>query len=84
MLRPLLSPALLASLVLLATSAHAQTPVNANGGFESTDLGVVTDLAGGIDGWVLEANVSPAPEFAVVDDVTHTGDRALRITVKVK
>ena len=66
--------------VSLTATASAQ-PVNVNGGFEATDVGVVTDLANGVEGWALEANVPTAPEFAIVDDVTHSGDRALRVTV---
>ena len=66
--------------VLLAGAASAQ-PVNTNGGFEATAPGVVTDLAAGVDGWVLESNTTPAAEFSVVDDVTHSGSRALRIAV---
>lgn len=66
---------------LLAVGARAQNLANTNGGFESAEVGVVTDLAAGVDGWDLETSAPTAPEFAVVDDVTHTGSRALRITV---
>jgi hypothetical protein len=54
-----------------------------NGSFEDTEPGVITDLTGGIEGWVLEvgSSVGTAPEFAVVDDVAQEGDNALRVTV---
>jgi endo-1,4-beta-xylanase len=71
-------------LTLLASGpVQAQIDLNTNGSFEDTEAGVITDLAGGIEGWVLEvgSSVEVAPEFAVVDDVAQEGDQALRITV---
>ncbi len=68
--------------VVLTAGASAQAPVNANGGFESTGLGVVTDLADGVEGWDLEVGGGAAATFAVVGDVAHTGDRALRVSVE--
>ncbi len=80
---PLAAHASSAPVVPPARSFPPSAPVVANGGFESTPVGVVADLAGGVDGWLLETGggVTMAPEYAVVDDVTHTGDRALRVTV---
>ena len=73
---------LLVLMLLLAGSAVAQEPINANGGFEETAPGVVTDLGGGVEGWLLDVGGSATAEFAVVDDVTHSGGRALRVTVE--
>ena len=69
-------------MLLLAGSAFAQAPINTNGGFEETAPGVVTDLGGGVAGWLLDVGGSAAAEYAVVDDVTHSGGRALRVTVE--
>ena len=72
-----------AALVLLGASGGATAQTNINSSFEDTEAGVVTDLVDGIEGWDLEVNasVSPAPEFAVVDDVAHTGEKSLRVAV---
>ena len=75
------APLLVALALLTASPSAAQgSPVVANGGFEDSDVGVVTDLAEGVEGWTLEVGGSAAAEFAVVDDMTHTGSRALRVT----
>ena len=85
-MRPLsvLRPALLLAALALAASgpARAQGEANQNGGFEGTAPGVVTDLGNGVQGWILDTSLSPPPEFAVVEDVVHTGQRALRVTVR--
>ena len=75
----LLSLALLA--LALAGPARGQALANTNGGFESSPVGAVADLADGVEGWDLEVNAPASAAFAVVDDVTHTGDRALRVSV---
>ena len=68
--------------MLLATAGTVDAQTNTNGSFESTDLGVVTDLAAGVDGWSLEVAeaLTEAPEFSIVDDA-YEGDRALRVAV---
>ena len=70
-------------LILAAVaSVGSQAQTLANGGFESADLGVVTDLAAGVDGWALTVNddVDPDPVFEIVDDA-YEGERALRVEV---
>lgn len=54
-----------------------------NGGFESSDVGAITDLMEGVEGWLFETNaaVTTAPDYAIVDTPTHDGDRALAVTV---
>lgn len=66
---------------LTAGSAFGQS--NVNGSFESTEVGEVTDLGAGIDGWVLNvgADVDPAPVFEIVGEDAQDGEKALAVTV---
>jgi GH35 family endo-1,4-beta-xylanase len=70
---------LLPILIFAAGSVRAQLVTN--GGFENTMPGPVT--GNDIEGWVLivDANVSPAPDFEIVNDMVQEGNRALKIGV---
>ncbi|MEM6783854.1 MAG: endo-1,4-beta-xylanase [Bacteroidota bacterium] len=74
---------LVAPFMLGAGLALAQVPINTNGGFEATAPGVVTDLQGGIEGWLLDVagSVSAPPTFEIVEDPVAQGTRALAVTV---
>ena len=52
-----------------------------NGGFESSDVGVIDST--GIKGWLIQvaSGVSPAPEIEIVSDTVEQGNRALKVTV---
>jgi endo-1,4-beta-xylanase len=65
--------------VSFATKTSAQLVTN--GGFESSDTGIVDSL--GVEGWLTEvaAGVSPAPVFEIVSDTVERGNRALKVTV---
>ena len=69
--------------MLAATSGADAQATNTNGSFETSAPGVVTDLTGGVEGWVFEtgSSVTEAPEYAIVDDVAYEGDHSLRVTV---
>jgi len=52
-----------------------------NGSFENTELGQYAGTE--IEGWVIEAvsGLATAPEFYIVDDSVHDGNRALKVVV---
>jgi endo-1,4-beta-xylanase len=56
-------------------------PLNTNGSFEDTEVGPVTDLEDGIEGWVIELLGGAEADFEIVDDSSHVqhGERALKI-----
>ena len=64
---------------IMSSSISAQLVTN--GGFEASDTGSVA--SGGINGWLVLAidGLDPAPEFEIVSDSVHSGDRALKVTV---
>ncbi len=72
---------LLLAIFFLIGSAAAQN--NVNGSFELTDVGEVTDLAAGVEGWVLNVggSVVEAPVFEIVGEGAQDGEKALAVTV---
>ena len=56
-------------------------PIVTNGGFESSNTGVVDTTA--VKGWLIQtaSTVSPAPVFQIVSDTVEEGSRALKVTV---
>ena len=56
-------------------------PIVTNGGFESSNVGVVTST--GTKGWLIQyvSDISPAPEYEIVSDTVEQGNRALKVTV---
>ena len=58
------------------------TPLNLNGSFEEPETGIITDLTGGVPGWIFEtgSSVTTAPEYAIVD-AAYDGDQSLAVTV---
>ena len=71
---------------LMGRSAYAQLVTN--GGFESSDTGIVDSSSGindntSVKGWLLQvATVTPPPVFEIVSDTVEQGNRALKVTVK--
>jgi endo-1,4-beta-xylanase len=56
-------------------------PRNTNGSFENTEPGIVTDLANGVEGWLLQLLDGAQADFEIVEDTTAPhGNRALKIT----
>ena len=51
-------------------------PIVTNGGFESSNVGVVDST--GIKGWLIQyvSDISPAPEYEIVSDTVEQGNRA--------
>jgi endo-1,4-beta-xylanase len=66
-------------LILLTGSTKAQ--LVQNGGFESSNVGVVNNTD--IKGWLIQvaSTVSPAPVFEIVSDNVEQGNRALKVTI---
>jgi len=56
-------------------------PIVTNGGFESSNTGVVDTTA--VKGWLIQtaATVSPKPVYQIVSDTVEEGSRALAVTV---
>lgn len=69
------------ALILLPGSVAAQS--NVNGSFELSEVGEITDLAAGVEGWAMNVggSVETAPVFAIVDEGAQDGEKALAITV---
>jgi len=55
-------------------------PIVTNGGFESSDTGVVNN---NVKGWVISvaSGITPPPLIAIVSDTVEEGNRALKVTV---
>lgn len=74
----------LVSVFLLPVASTAQegtpVPLNTNGSFETSEVGVISNLAG-VEGWFLELLSGGAAEFAIVDTEAQHGDKSLRITI---
>ena len=56
-------------------------PIVTNGGFESSNTGVVDTTA--VKGWLIQtaSDVSPAPVYQIVSDTVEEGHRALKVTI---
>lgn len=69
------------ALFLVSGSASAQS--NVNGSFEATEVGEVSDLGAGVQGWVLNVgdDVDPPPTFEIVGEGAHDGEKALAVTI---
>ncbi len=65
--------------LLLVSAAKAQ--IVTNGGFESSDTGVVA--GSDVKWWVIQVadTVKPKPVFEIVSDTVQQGNRALKVTV---
>jgi endo-1,4-beta-xylanase len=70
---------ILLTLILLTGSLQAQLVTN--GGFESSNVGVVNNSD--VKGWLIQvaSTVNPAPIFEIVSDTVEQGSRALKVTV---
>ena len=68
-------------LLLILKTGNSYAQIVTNGGFESSDTGVVQ--ADDVNGWSLlvTAGVNPLPSFEIVSDSVKQGNRALKISV---
>ncbi len=74
--------------MLIMGSGTANAQLVRNGGFESTNPGIVDSTAGitdgtAIKGWVIQVDsgISPPPLFQIVSDTVEQGSRALKVIV---
>ncbi|MBN2012645.1 carbohydrate binding domain-containing protein, partial [candidate division KSB1 bacterium] len=65
---------------LMSWSTYAQ--IVTNGSFEATEPGIVTDLATGVDGWLLQLMDGAGAEFQVVTGDAQKGNHSLEIVAK--
>ena len=77
---------MMAMLILMGSTANAQLVTN--GGFESSNTGIVDSTAGindgaAIKGWAIQVDsgITPPPLFQIVSDTVQQGNRALKVTV---
>ncbi|MBE3120844.1 MAG: hypothetical protein IMZ58_01360, partial [Thermoplasmata archaeon] len=66
-------------LIIIAGTANAQLVTN--GGFESSNTGVVDTTE--VKGWLIQVatGVTTKPVFEIVSDTVEEGNRALKVTV---
>lgn len=77
------SMSLLCMLVLfIMTSGTALAQLVTNGGFESSNPGVVD--AAGIKGWLIQvaSGITPPPIFEITSDTVKQGNRALKVVIQ--
>ncbi len=86
--RALSSLLALTAVIALFSAASAYAQVVTNGGFESSDTGLVdttgwTNGSRAIKGWLIQvaAGINPPPVFEIVSDTVEQGSRALKVTV---
>lgn len=65
-------------LVLALATLNLNAQLVTNGGFESSELGVVTGTD--VEGWLIQISAGSAV-FEIVDDTVQSGNRALKATV---
>ncbi|MFA5729053.1 MAG: carbohydrate binding domain-containing protein, partial [Candidatus Neomarinimicrobiota bacterium] len=65
-------------LVLAFATLNLNAQLVTNGGFESSELGVVTGTD--VEGWLIQISAGSAV-FEIVDDTVQSGNRALKATV---
>ncbi len=78
----------LMTMVLLFTAGTLRSQVVTNGGFESSNTGIVDSTAGindntSVKGWFIQVatGINPPPVFEIVSDTVEQGNRALKVTV---
>ena len=68
--------------VTLVAKADTTTPaIVTNGGFESSNTGIVDTTA--VKGWLIQvaSGITPPPVFEIVSDTVEQGSRALKVTL---
>ncbi len=71
-----------AILILCLMSSMTSAQIVRNGGFESSDTGIVKDVD--VSGWLIQVveNINPPAVFEIVNNPVKQGNRALKISVQ--
>jgi endo-1,4-beta-xylanase len=74
-----------AMVIWCSTVSSVYAQLVTNGGFESSNVGVISNVASNYDvkGWFIQvvSSISPQPVFEIVSDTVEQGSRALKVTV---
>jgi endo-1,4-beta-xylanase len=70
------------SMHLAVTSGNSFAQLVTNGGFESSNTGIVEGTA--VKGWLIQVanGINPPPQFEIVSDTVQQGKRALKVAIK--